>query len=76
MFSTIRAVFWTAEEPGFHGANAYYAAHKNTSEEFVFVSETDQGAFRPTSNESMFRFQGNETHVRSSNHSLTDGIVV
>ncbi|KAI6242251.1 Carboxypeptidase Q [Aphelenchoides fujianensis] len=59
---TIRAVFWTAEEPGFHGANAYYAAHKNTSEEFVFVSETDQGAFRPTSNESMFRFQGNATH--------------
>ncbi|KAI6180558.1 Carboxypeptidase Q [Aphelenchoides besseyi] len=59
---TIRGIFWTAEEQGFFGAAAYYEAHMNTSEKFVFVSETDQGAFKPTSNDSIFRFKGNSTH--------------
>lgn len=46
---TIRVVFWTAEEQGLLGAEHYYKTHKNdSSENFVFVSETDQGAFKPT----------------------------
>ena len=60
---TIRGIFWTAEEQGFYGAKSYYQKHKNSSEKFVFVSETDQGAFRPTSSDSYLRFKGNSTHV-------------
>ncbi|KAI6183418.1 Carboxypeptidase Q [Aphelenchoides bicaudatus] len=59
---TIRGIFWTAEEQGFYGAKAYYEAHKNSSEKFIFVSETDQGAFRPTTMDSFLRFKGNSTH--------------
>lgn len=62
-FSTVRAIFWTAEEQGFYGAKSYYEAHKNSNEKFVFVSETDQGAFRPTSYDAFLRFKGNSTHV-------------
>jgi len=59
---TIRGIFWTAEEQGFFGAKAYYEKHRNSSEKFVFVSETDQGAFRPQSTDSFLRFKGNSTH--------------
>jgi len=59
---TIRGIFWTAEEQGFYGAKAYYEEHKNSSETLVFVSETDQGAFKPSSTDSFLRFKGNSTH--------------
>ncbi|CAD5212828.1 unnamed protein product [Bursaphelenchus okinawaensis] len=59
---TIRAVFWTAEEQGFFGAKHYYEQHKDGNEKFYFVSETDQGAFKPTTTKSVFRFKGNSTH--------------
>lgn len=38
-FRTIRGIFWTAEEQGLLGAEAYYKTHKNLSEKFFFVSE-------------------------------------
>ncbi|CAI4226355.1 unnamed protein product [Auanema sp. JU1783] len=45
---TIRGVFWTAEEQGMLGSRHYFNEHYNkTDETFIFVSETDQGAFRP-----------------------------
>uniref|UniRef100_A0A915DQP3 Palmitoyltransferase n=1 Tax=Ditylenchus dipsaci TaxID=166011 RepID=A0A915DQP3_9BILA len=60
---TIRGVFWTAEEQGLLGAQAYYNAHKNnTAEKFFFVSETDQGAFKPTTYNSQLTFMGSEKH--------------
>ncbi|KAI1727430.1 peptidase family m28 domain-containing protein [Ditylenchus destructor] len=60
---TIRGVFWTAEEQGELGASAYYERHKNNSnEKFFFVSETDQGAFRPTTYGSQLIFMGSEKH--------------
>ncbi|CAD5217050.1 unnamed protein product [Bursaphelenchus xylophilus] len=58
---TIRAIFWTAEEHGFAGAKHYYEQHKNGKEKFYFVSETDQGAFKPTTTKSILRFMGNTT---------------
>ena len=50
---TIRAVLWTAEEEGLLGSQAYHAVHPaaptNTSDDtFVWVSESDSGAFKPT----------------------------
>lgn len=61
--STIRGVFWTAEEQGLLGAKAYHEAHKNGSEVFFFASETDQGAFRPRTKDSVFNFMGSQTQV-------------
>ncbi|KAI1708213.1 peptidase family m28 domain-containing protein [Ditylenchus destructor] len=60
---TIRGVFWTAEEVGLLGAEHYYNTHKdnaNLKETFFFVSETDQGAFRPTNFSSRLRFSGTD----------------
>ncbi|KAH7718874.1 leucyl aminopeptidase [Aphelenchoides avenae] len=57
---TIRGVFWTAEEQGLLGAKAYHEAHKNGSETYFFVCETDQGAFRPRTKDSVFNFMGSE----------------
>ena len=65
-FRTIRGVFFTAEEQGFLGSRAYYNAHNGSipeDESFFFVSETDQGAFRPTTSKSMLAFMGEEKHV-------------
>ena len=58
---TIRGVYWTAEEQGLFGAKHYFEEHKNGSETFFFVSETDQGAFRPRTLKSKFNFMGNKT---------------
>jgi Zn-dependent M28 family amino/carboxypeptidase len=60
---TIRAVFWTAEEEGLLGAKSYYKAHKNGSDQFVFVSETDQGAFKPETYNSVLKFSGTAKQV-------------
>uniref|UniRef100_A0AC35FJY8 Carboxypeptidase Q n=1 Tax=Panagrolaimus sp. PS1159 TaxID=55785 RepID=A0AC35FJY8_9BILA len=57
---TIRGVYWTAEEQGLFGAKHYFEEHKNGSETFFFVSETDQGAFRPRTLKSKFNFMGNK----------------
>ncbi len=42
---TIRVVFWTNEENGTKGAEAYAAAHAN--EKHVLGIESDEGTFRP-----------------------------
>lgn len=55
---TIRGIFWTAEEQGLLGAERYFETHKNTGEKFIFVSETDQGAFKPTNWHSALQFSG------------------
>lgn len=68
---TIRAVFWTAEEQGLLGAEAYFEAHKNGDENFVFVSETDQGAFRPETYNSALQL----TTVMEKHHSILQEIV-
>ncbi|VDM39879.1 unnamed protein product [Toxocara canis] len=61
---TIRVAFWTAEEQGLLGARYYYKTHKNdTHERFVFVSETDQGAFKPTNWYSSFEFAGSKKQM-------------
>jgi carboxypeptidase Q len=49
---TIRTVLWTAEEEGLLGSAYYHKNHPgkgNDTEKFVFVSESDEGAFRPRS---------------------------
>ncbi|CAG9533535.1 unnamed protein product [Cercopithifilaria johnstoni] len=61
---TIRAIFWTAEEQGFLGAKHYYNTHKNTSETFYFVSETDTGAFKPINWLSHLSFSGNQQQMK------------
>ncbi|VDK20986.1 unnamed protein product [Anisakis simplex] len=61
---TIRVAFWTAEEQGLLGARYYYETHKNdTNERFVFVSESDQGAFKPKNWFSSIEFAGNKAQV-------------
>lgn len=47
---TIRAVFWTAEEQGLLGSKFYHNEHVGdgtNNETFVFVYESDAGAFKP-----------------------------
>lgn len=44
---TLRAVFWTAEEFGHVGGQAYYDAHKNESAKMSMVMESDSGTFAP-----------------------------
>uniref|UniRef100_A0A7E4ZR82 Carboxypeptidase Q n=1 Tax=Panagrellus redivivus TaxID=6233 RepID=A0A7E4ZR82_PANRE len=62
---TIRGVFWTAEEQGLLGAQRYYETTKGGNETFFFVSETDQGAFRPRNLKSKLNFKGNATVERT-----------
>uniref|UniRef100_A0A915CL36 Carboxypeptidase Q n=1 Tax=Ditylenchus dipsaci TaxID=166011 RepID=A0A915CL36_9BILA len=58
---TIRGVFWTAEEQGYFGSQAYYKSHSsNSNENIFFVSETDNGAFKPLNFNSSLKFAGNE----------------
>ncbi|KAG5895325.1 hypothetical protein JTB14_000597 [Gonioctena quinquepunctata] len=44
---TMRAVLWTAEEPGLVGVQAYNEAHKDDLDDFTFVMESDEGTFTP-----------------------------
>ncbi|XP_066142233.1 carboxypeptidase Q-like [Euwallacea fornicatus] len=44
---TLRAVLWTAEEPGLIGWSAYNASHFHELENFTFVMESDEGTFAP-----------------------------
>ncbi|XP_030764612.1 carboxypeptidase Q-like [Sitophilus oryzae] len=44
---TLRAVLWTAEEPGLIGWQAYNATHFNELGNFTFVMESDEGTFTP-----------------------------
>ncbi|CAF4895198.1 unnamed protein product [Pieris macdunnoughi] len=44
---TVRAIFWTAEELGFVGVNAYAEKHKNESHNINFIMESDEGTFAP-----------------------------
>ncbi|XP_066251112.1 carboxypeptidase Q-like isoform X2 [Euwallacea similis] len=44
---TLRAVLWTAEEPGLVGWSAYNASHFHELENFTFVMESDEGTFTP-----------------------------
>lgn len=45
---TIRAILWTAEEPGIYGAKAYAEQHKkNEEKEFNLFVESDSGSFEP-----------------------------
>ncbi|KAK0393058.1 hypothetical protein QR680_000035 [Steinernema hermaphroditum] len=62
---TLRAVFWTAEEQGYFGSKIYYNnGSTKGAEKFFFVSESDQGAFRPSNWNSVLRFQGNEFQMK------------
>lgn len=61
---TIRGVFWTSEEVAYLGSKYYYEEHKKfNNETFFFVSESDQGAFRPTTWESYLAFSGSAAQV-------------
>uniref|UniRef100_A0A914WQP7 Carboxypeptidase Q n=1 Tax=Plectus sambesii TaxID=2011161 RepID=A0A914WQP7_9BILA len=62
---TIRVVLWTAEEQGLLGAKAYHKAHNDSDETFFFVSETDQGAFRPKSWSSHLTFSGTTEQMKT-----------
>ncbi|XP_075972687.1 carboxypeptidase Q-like [Anticarsia gemmatalis] len=44
---TVRSIFWTAEELGLVGAQAYEKAHRNESDNIDFIMESDEGTFRP-----------------------------
>ncbi|CAH1134528.1 unnamed protein product [Ceutorhynchus assimilis] len=44
---TMRAVLWTAEEPGLVGWSAYNASHFHELDNFTFVMESDEGTFTP-----------------------------
>lgn len=57
---TLRAVFWTAEEPGGVGAHHYYQHHKANISNFNLVMESDLGTFRPQG----IQFKGNAQATR------------
>ncbi|KAL0883702.1 hypothetical protein ABMA27_015820 [Loxostege sticticalis] len=44
---TIRSIFWTAEEPGLIGAQAYEKKHRNEADNINFIMESDEGTFTP-----------------------------
>lgn len=44
---TLRAALWVAEEFGLIGAQAYYKQHKNETNKFMVVMESDLGTFAP-----------------------------
>ncbi|XP_028028602.1 carboxypeptidase Q-like [Bombyx mandarina] len=44
---TIRAILWTAEEPGLIGAEAYLTKHINETSNINFIMESDEGTFKP-----------------------------
>ncbi|XP_044757116.1 carboxypeptidase Q-like isoform X2 [Coccinella septempunctata] len=44
---TIRTILWTAEEFGYVGAKQYYKDHKNETNNWNFIMESDEGTFNP-----------------------------
>ncbi|CAK1551626.1 unnamed protein product [Leptosia nina] len=44
---TLRAILWTAEEPGLVGAAAYLQRHRNELDKINFIMESDEGTFKP-----------------------------
>ncbi len=59
-------IFWTAEEFGHLGSRYYYERHKSwTNESFFFVSESDEGVFRPRSLNSTVQFSGSEEFLKT-----------
>ncbi|XP_049865304.1 carboxypeptidase Q-like isoform X1 [Pectinophora gossypiella] len=44
---TVRAILWTAEEPGLVGAAAYLDKHKHELNDIDFIMESDEGTFSP-----------------------------
>ncbi|XP_053600338.1 carboxypeptidase Q-like [Plodia interpunctella] len=44
---TLRAILWTAEEPGLIGAAAYLRRHLSQLSDINFVMESDEGTFKP-----------------------------
>ncbi|CAJ0914485.1 unnamed protein product, partial [Mesorhabditis belari] len=70
---TIRGIFWTAEEQGFYGGRQYYADHGNGQhgEKFVFVSESDNGAFKPTNSTANLAFKGTREQMDIMNEIVT-----
>ncbi|KAK9884491.1 hypothetical protein WA026_007332 [Henosepilachna vigintioctopunctata] len=44
---TIRTILWTAEEVGYVGAKQYYKDHKNETQNWNFIMESDEGTFTP-----------------------------
>lgn len=44
---TVRAILWTAEEPGLVGAQAYLNKHMSDLHNINFIMESDEGTFKP-----------------------------
>ncbi|XP_068627661.1 carboxypeptidase Q-like [Battus philenor] len=44
---TLRAILWTAEEPGLVGAFAYLKRHMDELDDINFIMESDEGTFEP-----------------------------
>uniref|UniRef100_A0A914WA00 Carboxypeptidase Q n=1 Tax=Plectus sambesii TaxID=2011161 RepID=A0A914WA00_9BILA len=63
---TIRAIFWVGEEMGDYGADSYWSNHKNSTENWIFAFESDQGAFMPSgpANNTYFAVKGNATAMQ------------
>ncbi|TKR57377.1 hypothetical protein L596_030854 [Steinernema carpocapsae] len=62
---TLRVVFWTAEEQGMLGSQAYFKeTEKDSLKKFFFVSESDQGAFKPKNDKSAFHFMGTRAQMK------------
>lgn len=62
---TLRGIFFADEEQGYNGAKQYFSDHWNrTEEKFFFVSESDNGAFKPLNYNSVLSFSGNRQHKR------------
>ena len=53
---TIRVVFWTNEENGVRGANAYRDQHKSELNKHMLAIESDHGVFKPSG----FVFRGSD----------------
>ncbi|XP_045519458.1 carboxypeptidase Q-like isoform X1 [Pieris brassicae] len=44
---TVRAILWTAEEPGLVGAAQYLKRHIKELDKIIFIMESDEGTFEP-----------------------------
>ncbi|KAK7066432.1 hypothetical protein SK128_013769 [Halocaridina rubra] len=52
---TLRVIFFTAEEQGLIGGEAYFNAHESEKDNFQIIMESDGGTFNPTA----LAFKGN-----------------